>query len=73
MIIYQPNIYSSDRVVWYGGDSTQLHYEKESTDNAGNPLWFDCVVKTLGNGIPAGMSDMYAELSDFYNECQLID
>ena len=70
MFIYQPNIYSSDRVVWYGGESTQLHYEKESLDNNGCPQWVDIDVRTLGGGMPAGVSELHAELVDYYNYCQ---
>jgi hypothetical protein len=73
MFIYQPNTYSSDRVVWYGGESTQLHYEQEAVDANGCPEWLDIDVRTLGGGIPAGISELHAELVDYYNYCQTID
>jgi hypothetical protein len=73
MFIYQPNIYSNDRVTWYGGESTCLHYEKEVVDSCGNPSWIDCSVRTLGGGIPAGISELQAELVDYYNYCNSID
>ena len=73
MFIYQPNTYSSDRVVWYGGESTQLHYEQETVDANGCPEWLDVAVQTLGGGIPAGVSELHAELVDYYNYCQTID
>ena len=71
MFIYQPNVYSNDRVVWYGGESTQLHYEQELVDANGNPEWADMSVRTLGNGLPTGVSELHAELVDYYNYCQV--
>jgi hypothetical protein len=65
MIIYQPYIDSTERVAWYGGESNQLHYEKFRRNQ-----WLDIDVRTLINGIPSGMSEMHAELVDYYNYCQ---
>jgi hypothetical protein len=73
MFIYQPHINSTDRVVWHGGESTQLHYQFLDHFNDGRTGWIDSFVRTLGNGIPSGMSEMHAELVDFYNYCQLGD
>jgi hypothetical protein len=70
MFIYQPTIYANDRVVWYGGESTQLHYEQESIDSNGCSFWKDIDVRTLGAGIPSGMSEIHAELVEYYNCCQ---
>jgi len=65
MIIYQPCVYSTDRIIWYGGESNQFHYEKLHRNE-----WFDIDVRTLGGGIPTGMSEMYAKMVDYYNHCQ---
>jgi len=65
MFIYQPHIDSTDRTIWYGSESTQLHYEE--LDDSGD--WKDQAVRTLGGGIPTGMSELHAELIDFYNYC----
>jgi hypothetical protein len=65
MIIYQPYIDSTDRITWYGGESTQLHYQKFYRNQ-----WFDIDVRTLGGGIPSGMSEMHAEMVDYYHHCQ---
>jgi hypothetical protein len=73
MFIYMPNIYSCDRVVWSGGESTQLHYEQEGVDKCDHQTWIEKEVRTLGNGIPAGMSEMHAELVNFYNHCQTLE
>ena len=69
MFIYQPLVNSSDRVVWYGGESTQLQYEHQCTDGH----WWNMGVRILGNGLPSGMSDLHAELVDYYNYCQTGD
>lgn len=69
MFIYQPHINSTDRVAWYGGESTQLHYETQ--DERGE--WNDQAVRTLGSGVPAGMSELHAELVDYYNYCNSTD
>lgn len=69
MIIYQPHITSTDRTVWYGGESTQLHYEVQCVDGH----WWDRAVQTLGGGIPSGMSEMHAAMVDYYNYCQIME
>lgn len=66
MQIYQPFINSTERVIWYGGESTQLHYECVTCSGD----WRDINVRTLGGGIPASMSELHAELVDYYNYCQ---
>ena len=69
MFIYQPHVSSTDRVVWYGGESTQLHYEQKRSDGH----WWDQAVQTLGGGIPSGMSEMHAAMVDYYNDCQILE
>jgi hypothetical protein len=64
MQIYQPFINSTDRIVWYGGESTQLHYELLKCNE-----WVDCDVRTLGGGIPSGMSELHAEMREYYDFC----
>lgn len=70
MFIYQPHISATDRVVWHGGESTQIHYQVQVDGWDGNPDWIDRDTRTLGGGIPAGMSEMHAELVEYYNHCQ---
>lgn len=67
MFIYQPTIDSTDRVSWYGGESTQLHYERRNEQG----LWTQLAVRTLGAGMPAGMSALHAEMVEYYNHCQI--
>jgi len=67
MFIYQPHIDSTDRVIWYGGESTQLHYEQLDLATG---EWLDKGFRTLGGGLPKGMSELQAELIDYYNYCQ---
>ena len=66
MFIYQPTVDSDDRTVWYGGESTQIHYEQRCNHG----LWWDRDVRTLGGGIPLSVSELQAELIDYYNFCQ---
>jgi hypothetical protein len=66
MFIYQPTVDSTDRTIWHGGESTQLHYQHLDCHNH----WWDISVRTLGGGIPAGVSELQAELIDYYNFCQ---
>lgn len=70
MFIYQPQADSTDRTVWYGGESTQLHYEVQVDGYDGTVDWIQRDVRTLGGGIPAGVSEFHAELVDYYNYCQ---
>jgi hypothetical protein len=65
MIIYQPYMNSTSRVSWRGGESTQLHYEELHRF-----CWRAKDVRTLGGGIPTGMSDMHAKMVYYYHHCQ---
>ena len=67
MFIYQPTIRSNDRVVWYGGESTQLHYE------ICNGQWVEVNVRTLGGGVPAGMSELHSLCRDYYDYCNTLE
>jgi hypothetical protein len=68
MMIYQPTVNSIDRVVWHGGESTQLHYEKFIND-----MWLERDVQTLGSGLPRGMSEMHAEMVEYYQLSQVLE
>jgi hypothetical protein len=68
MIIYQPFSNSTDRVAWHGGESTQLHYQKLDCDE-----WVSFDVRTLGNGIPSGMSELHADMCDYYDFCNTME
>jgi hypothetical protein len=70
MFIYQPHINSTDRVLWHGGESTQLHYEQQVDGWDGNPDWIPRALRTLPEGLPTGMSELHRELIDYYNFCQ---
>jgi len=69
MMMYQPCIDSRDRVIWYGGESTQLHFQLELEGYNDEAEWIDEYTRTLGGGIPSSMSDMHAEMVDLYNHC----
>jgi hypothetical protein len=68
MQIYQPFIDSNDRVVWHGGESTQLHYQMRRANE-----WKDFGVRTLGGGLPGSMSEFHAEMRDYYDFCNTVE
>jgi hypothetical protein len=61
MLIHQPT--NEERVVWYGGESTQLHYERLCDGK-----WKELSVRTL-NDFPHSVKAFKAELDDFYQYC----
>jgi hypothetical protein len=75
LLIYQPDrpvdtdkrVY---RVAWYGGESTQLHFQKwclVATPNFdGDYQWIDISVRTLME-MPTRVKDMWLEMKDYYN------
>ena len=75
LFIYQPDrAVDSDkrryRVVWYGGESTQLHFQKLSliaTPNFdGDYEWIDLNVCTLME-MPTRVKEMWLEMKDYYD------
>ena len=60
---YFPPGSETTRVSWYGGESTQLHYEVRR-DNE----WSGVEVRTLMD-MPTGVKKLSQELVDFYNYC----
>lgn len=70
VLVYRPSE-APYRICWYGGASTQLHFEKlwdlfDLDTNAEWQEWRDRDVRTLGNGIPKGMKEMLMEMEDYY-------
>ena len=65
MLTYQPQGDERTRVAWYGGTSTQLHFQHRGITDK----WIDIDIRTLGGGIPGGVKELYAEMQDFYNYC----
>ena len=75
LLIYQPDrpvdadkrVY---RVAWYGGESTQLHFQKwgiVATPNFdGNSEWIDLNVRTLME-MPTRVKEMWLEMKDYYD------
>jgi hypothetical protein len=64
VMIYQPSGEHNLRVAWYGGESTQLHFEKLNIQGE----WYDRDVRTLGSGVPAGIKEMLLEMENYYHE-----
>jgi hypothetical protein len=75
LLIYQPDrpidadkrVY---RVAWYGGESTQLHFQKWcliATPNFdGDYEWIDLNVRTLME-LPTKVKEMWLEMKDYYD------
>jgi len=64
MLIYQPKCDPNFRIAWYGGESTQLHYERKTADE-----WTGIDVRTLGGGVPTGVKELLHEMQDYYDYC----
>lgn len=73
MLIHMPFISSTDRVVWKGGESDQLHYQVQVDGWDGNPDWIDRDVRTLGAGIPSGMKELLHVMQDYYQDCTALE
>jgi len=65
MLTYQPKCDDRTRVAWYGGESTQLHFQHRGITER----WIDIETRTLMRGIPGGVKELLAEMQDFYNYC----
>ncbi len=73
-LIYKPSAENQYRVTWYGGESTQLHFEKlwntfDPDTDATYQEWLDRDVRTLGGGIPTSMKEMLEEMRYYYEDC----
>jgi hypothetical protein len=65
MLTYQPECDDRTRIVWYGGESTQLHFQHRGITDR----WIDIETQTLGQGIPSGVKELLADMQEFYNYC----
>lgn len=72
VMIYQPTAEKRFRVTWYGGESTQLHFEKAKRPQQ-SPEWEDRDVRTLGGGVPAGIKEMLIEMENYYHEAIILE
>lgn len=74
VLVYKPSAENQYRVTWYGGESTQLHFEKlwntfDPDTDATYQEWLDRDVRTLGGGIPTSMKEMLEEMRYYYEDC----
>ena len=67
MLAFYPYEDATERIVWYGGASTQLHYEVQVDDWKGDPDWIERACQTLG-GIPEGVKELLQAMQDYYQE-----
>lgn len=78
VMVYQPSAEKKFRVTWYGGQSTQLHFEKYrimrdiDTDQF-RMNWQDRDVRTFGGGVPAQIKDMLLEMENYYHEAIIME
>ena len=63
MFIYMPEGCDKERVLWKGGESTQLHYQQMRGGQ-----WKDINVQTLMD-FPTSMKDMHLAMRNFYDDC----
>jgi hypothetical protein len=71
-LVYKLSAVQRYRVTWYGGESTQLHFEKlwnilDPDTDAEWQEWLDRDVRTLGGGVPTSMKEMLMEMEDYYH------
>ena len=71
-LVYKPSAEQQYRVTWYGGESTQFHFEKlwntfDPDTDAEWQEWLDRDVRTLGGGVPTSMKEMLMEMEDYYH------
>lgn len=64
MMIYQPSSDMNYRVVWYGGESTQLHFEKQVFKDEWRPL----AIRTLQFSFPTGVKELLLEMEEYYHQ-----
>jgi len=64
MLIYQPEDAHRTRVVWGGGESTQIHFQHQGITDR----WIDIETRTLG-AIPNTPTELMQEMQEFYNHC----
>jgi hypothetical protein len=62
VLYYQPSGSETERIAWYGGTSTMLHYEIVTPKG-----WLGTKVLILGK-IPSNIKDFEQEMISFYND-----
>jgi hypothetical protein len=71
VMIYAPPLDKHYRVTWYGGESTQLHFEKRVTgldvNDDFNTEWVQQDICTLEYDMPTSTKDMYQKMKEYYD------
>ena len=62
MLIYKPEFDNLHRVIWNGGESSMLHFQKIKDGE-----WKDLDSMTFMSGIPTGTKELYYEMREYYN------
>jgi hypothetical protein len=71
VFVYPTDTKAGFRVAWYGGESTQLHFQKfwnvyDLDSDQEHSEWTDRDVRTLGSGLPSSIKDLLMEMVDYY-------
>jgi hypothetical protein len=69
MMIYQPSADMNYRVVWYGGESTQLHFEKQIFSCE----WRAIDTRTLQDSFPTRVKELLMEMEDYYHHGLILE
>ena len=69
MMIYQPSADMNYRVVWYGGESTQLHFEKQIFSGE----WRAIDTRTLPCSFPTRVKELLIEMEDYYHHGLILE
>jgi hypothetical protein len=62
MLIYKPEFDNLHRVIWNGGESSMLHFQKIKDGE-----WKDLDSMAFMSGIPTGTKELYYEMREYYN------
>jgi hypothetical protein len=62
MLIYQPEFDTLHRVIWNGGESSALHFQKLKDGE-----WRYLDTMSFMSGIPTGTKELYNEMREYYN------
>ena len=73
VMIYQPSAEQNERITWYGGESSYLHFEKRFYDAVDHTfVWQELNVQSLME-VPTQIKDMLLVMEDFYHQCVILE
>ena len=73
VMIYQPRHEQRFRVTWYGGESSQLHFERREYDTDDHTfVWKDIDVRSLMH-VPTQVKEMLIEMEDYWHQAIILE